>query len=84
MARKADCRKCIHFTPVERMSEECKQRALKWVERHRPGQPLLGWCAAYHRPVTYYEGTCPAFTAFTKRIRIKTLDGKVIELYWGD
>jgi len=76
MGRKADCRRCIYFTPVERMPEDLRRRALEWVERRRPGQRLLGWCWHFQRPVTYYEGTCPAFT---KRVLQRTLDGRVIE-----
>ena len=61
MARSADCRRCIHFIRVEKLDNAAKKWALEWIEKHRPGEQLLGWCTAYGRPVTYYTGTCPRF-----------------------
>jgi|GEM_PF-3687285 len=54
----ANCRNCHHFVPVSKMPESLKQKAREWIKHNRPGQRLLGWCNAYRRPVTYYEGTC--------------------------
>ncbi len=58
MAKRADCRKCVYFKPLEEMDWSEKEEALAWIERHRPGRPLLGYCMTYYRPVTHYTGSC--------------------------
>lgn len=60
-ARMADCRLCVFFRPVDMLSEELRLKARAWIQRHRPGAELLGYCLSYNRPVTYYIGTCPRF-----------------------
>ena len=60
--KRADCRKCIYFIPIEKMSDDLIAKAEEWVEKNRPGEEVLGWCKAYRRPVTYFEGSCPRFT----------------------
>ena len=67
--KRANCRKCIHFIPVEEMSEELIERAFQWIERNRPGETLLGWCRFYRRPVTYFTGSCPGFRKRTLKQR---------------
>ena len=62
MPRRADCRKCRYFKPREQMSDDELEKALVMIEKWRPGEPLLGWCQTYRRPVTYYEGSCFRYT----------------------
>jgi len=58
---KADCRLCIYFVPVEKLSLESRVVLERWVERNRPNEPLLGFCKKFRRPVTYYVGECHGF-----------------------
>ncbi len=62
MARLADCRKCEYFVPESRLAGAAREKALSWIEKRRPGAPLLGYCTAYSRPVTYYVGSCYRYT----------------------
>jgi len=66
----ADCRKCMHFIPIERIHtmEDLEREYMynminKWLEKHpnRRGD-ILGWCNAYARPVFYYTGQCYRYT----------------------
>ena len=59
---KADCRKCKFFKPVEKLSFASRVVLERWVERNRPGEPLLGFCRKFRRPVTYYEGECSGYS----------------------
>ena len=64
MTRQADCRLCRYFIKVDslewmRLSFEEREKA--HIQAFRRGQRLLGYCTAYNRAVTYYEGTCPRF-----------------------
>ena len=60
-SRRADCRLCERFKPLDVLPPSLVERAYEWVHHNRPGEEPLGWCHAYNRPVTYYEGTCPRF-----------------------
>ncbi len=53
-----DCRKCRYFIPRRNMDGVFLEAALKYVRRHRPGEPLLGWCDKRKAPVTFYHGKC--------------------------
>ncbi len=63
MAGMVDCRKCRYFTPIDQLGEYTIKQALKWVQRHRPGDPLIGWCDKRKKPVTYARGYCSLFEA---------------------
>jgi len=56
--RIADCRKCLHFTPVEKLSEDLVLEA-EWYKQH--GVKILGWCKRFGRFVKYYRGKCWGF-----------------------
>ena len=69
----ADCRRCIHFIPVDALDPGTLEKALVWVAKHRPGAELKGWCRYYERPITYFTGRCRAFRAKQSR-PVKTID----------
>ena len=73
----ADCRRCVYFTPADRLDPDTKARAVRWVSRRRPGSQLLGWCNAYGRPVTYYTGSCYRYTPREPKYKPITSYGSV-------
>ena len=56
----ADCRKCQHYRPLDLLPKHLLEQAYSWAMTVRGTEPL-GWCQAYQRAVTYYEGTCPRY-----------------------
>lgn len=63
--RIVDCRGCIYFRFPEELNQELLDWCRQWIERHRPGERLLGYCVLYRRPVTYYKGFCSGYTSHT-------------------
>jgi len=59
-----DCRNCRFFVHVRDMDPVERENAYIWVEKNRPGEPLLGYCMKYRRPVTRYRGSCSGFIPF--------------------
>jgi len=57
--READCRKCVWFIPREAMDDELWSRAIE--EWGYSPERIKGWCKAWNKPVTYYQGTCSRF-----------------------
>ena len=75
--KKADCRKCIHFIPFDKLDDHLKEvacvQAAKWFRKDP-----LGWCRKRDSVITYYEGTCRFFSRKPEKYR--TLDGR--EIIW--
>ncbi len=64
---KADCRNCIYFRFPEELDPELLDWCLNWIEKHRPGERLLGYCCLYKRPVSYIKGYCRGYKPSTLR-----------------
>ncbi len=60
---RADCRKCLHFVPLEQMDDELLEKVNEWLEKHGVSEEvrILGWCNYFNRPVTHYVGSCYGF-----------------------
>lgn len=52
MIKKADCRKCVHFT---------KHDSVVYLKVKEDITPILGWCEERNSYVRYYKGSCRFF-----------------------
>ena len=61
----ADCRRYIYFRFPEELDQALLDQCKAWIEEHRSGKRILGYCTLYRRPITYYRGPCRGFKPYS-------------------